>query len=377
MKIEVDSSAFADAVAWATRIIPSKTATPILAGIKLEAADGLLSLSTFDYEKSARNQIEADIEEPGTIVVLGKLLADIAKALPQGRISLSTNNSRVNVSGSKSKFSLQLMPEGDYPALPEIPQDLGQVDADTFSRAIAKSTVAVAREENRMVLKGVRVNFEGDKVTMTSTDRFRLARTTFSWTPANPEISTSTLVDGQLLKDVARSIDTTSNVVLGFDPEKPTLMSFVNAGRSSTAQLIDGEFPAVDRLFADEYPIHAVINRADLISAISRVALVTNMPGSNPSIRMVFSHNEVQLSAGAADESQASETLEAHLDGEEITVAFNPSYLRDGLNAIDEPYVRMKMVNAARAVEFNGQQEADGEESLDYRYLLVPMRFID
>lgn len=374
MKIEVDSSAFADAVAWATRIIPSKPSTPILAGIKLEAADGILSFSTFDYEKSARNQIEAGVDEPGTIVVLGKLLADIAKALPQGKISLQTNNTRLNISGNKSKFSLQLMPEGDYPALPELPQDLGQVDADTFARAIAKSTVAVAREENRMVLKGVRMNFEGDKVVMTSTDRFRLARTTFSWTPAQPDTSTTTLVDGQLLKDVARSIDTTSNVVLGFDTERPTLMSFVNAGRSSTAQLIDGEFPAVDRLFADEYPIHAVINRSELISAISRVALVAER---NAPIRMVFSNNEVQLSAGTADESQANETIDAQLIGEEITVAFNPAYLKEGLSAIDEPYVRMKMVNAARAVEFNGQQEADGDESLDYRYLLVPMRFID
>ena len=92
---------------------------------------------------------------------------------------------------------------------------------------------------------------------------------------------------------------------------------------------------------------------------------------------MVFSNNEVQLSAGTADESQANETIDAQLDGEEITVAFNPSYLKEGLSAIDEPFVRMKMVNAARAVEFNGQQELDGDESLDYRYLLVPMRFID
>lgn len=124
----------------------------------------------------------------------------------------------------------------------------------------------------------------------------------------------------------------------------------------------------------DEYPIHAVINRSELISAITRVALVAE---KNAPIRMVFSNNEVQLSAGSADESQAHEVIDAQLDGEAITVAFNPAYLKEGLNAIDEPYVRMKMVNAARAVEFNGQQDIDGDESLDYRYLLVPMRFID
>ncbi|WP_018142870.1 DNA polymerase III subunit beta [Alloscardovia criceti] len=374
MKIDVDSAAFADAVAWATRIIPSRPATPILAGIKLDAQDGILSFSTFDYEKSARDRVEADIEEPGTIVVLGKLLADIAKALPQGRISLETQGSHAIISGGKSRFTLQLMPESDYPALPEIPADLGQVDADTFAHAVAKTAVAVAREENRVVLKGIRISIDSDKVVLTSTDRFRLARTSFTWTPAQDDFTGTILIDGAVLRDVSRSIDTSSNVVIGYDPEKSTLLSFSNAGRQSTAQLIDGEFPAVDRLFVDEYPIHAVINRADLISAISRVALVAERDAS---IRMVFSENEVQLSAGAQDQSQAHEVIDAQLDGEPITVAFNPSYLKEGLSAIDEPYVRMKMVNAARAVEFNGQQELEGDESLDYRYLLVPMRFTD
>ena len=63
------------------------------------------------------------------------------------------------------------------------------------------------------------------------------------------------------------------------------------------------------------------------------------------------------------------------MDGEDITVAFNPSYLVDGLSAISEPFVRMKMTTAVKPVEFNGQQEADSDESMDYRYLLVPMRF--
>ncbi|MFC0265684.1 DNA polymerase III subunit beta [Alloscardovia macacae] len=374
MKLDVDSAAFADAVAWATRILPSRPATPILAGIKLEARDGELAFSTFDYEKSARHHIEAAVDEDGTIVVLGKLLADIAKALPQGTISLQTANSRVTISGGKSKFSLQLMPESDYPQLPEIPAAVGQVDAETFSAAVNKTAVAVAREENRIVLKGIRVNIDGDKVVMTSTDRFRLARTSFTWTPENADFQSTLLIDGSVIKDISRSLDTTSNVVLGYNPEKSTLLSVSNAGRQSTAQLIDGEFPAVDRLFVDEYPIHAVINRSELISAITRVALVAE---KNAPIRMVFTNNEVQLSAGSADESQAKETIDAQLDGEAITVAFNPSYLKEGLGAIDEPYVRMKMVNAARAVEFNGQQELDGDESLDYRYLLVPMRFID
>ena len=176
------------------------------------------------------------------------------------------------------------------------------------------------------------------------------------------------------MRDVARSLDASQNVVIGFDPESPTLVSFDNAGKVSTAQLIDGEFPSVDRLFASDYPIHVVVNKTDLIDAIRRVSLVAER---NAPIRMSFEGKELTLSAGSSDESQAQETLPIDMDGEPITIAFNPSYLLEGLGAIYEPYVRMKMVAPTKAVEFNGQQEQDGDESLDYRYLLVPVRFVN
>ena len=374
MKVEIDSSAFSEAVSWTTRIIPARPATPILTGVKLEAADGTLQLSAFDYEISARHHIEAGIDEDGTVVVQGKLLADIAKALPSGKTYLSTNGSKLTVSGGKSTFSLQLMSESDYPELPEIPSSLGAIDGDTFSHAIAQAAVAISREESRPVLTGVRVAFSGDKVQMTATDRFRLSRSTFTWSPAQDDTDTALLVLGNLLRDISRSLDTAQNVVLGFNSESPTLVSFTNAGKVSTTQLIDGEVPSVDRLFVSEYPIQAVIDKNALIDAIRRVSLVAER---NAPIRMVFDNNEVTLSAGSADESQATEVIPVDMDGDPITIAFNPNYLLEGLGAIYEPYVRVKMVSPIKAVEFNGQQEQDGNESLDYRYLLVPVRFVD
>lgn len=372
MKVEIDSASLADAVAWTTRVIDTRPANPILAGIRLEAIDGTLQLSAFNYEISARHHIEAGIDEPGTALVLGKLLADITKSLPSQKTYLSTDGSTMTINSGKSTFTLQLMPDAEYPDLPVVPAKLGQVDAPTFTQAVAQAGVAVSREENRPVLTGIRIQFLGDKVTMTATDRFRLSRSSFSWTPESPDIDTTTLVRGSLLRDVSRSLDEHQNVVLDFDADTPSLLGFENAGRVSTSQIIDGEFPAVDRLFADEYPIQAVINKQALISAIKRVALVAER---NAPIRMVFEGQELTLSAGAVDEAQATETIDIDMDGDDITVAFNPSYLIEGLSAITEPFVRMKMTTAVKPVEFNGQQEADSDESMDYRYLLVPMRF--
>ncbi|WEV69413.1 DNA polymerase III subunit beta [Bifidobacterium sp. ESL0775] len=372
MKVEINSTALADAVAWTTRVIDARPANPILAGIKLKAADGTLQLSAFNYEISAQHHIEAGVDEAGSILVQGKLLADITKALPQQKTYLSTSDTTLTITSGKSTFNLQLMPESEYPDLPEAPAMLGQVDAPTFVQAVSQASVAVSREENRPVLTGVRIQFNGEKVVMTSTDRFRLSRSTFKWTPQDSDLETETLVRGSLLRDVARAVDEHQNVIIDFNTEKPSLLGFENAGRVSTSQLIDGEFPAVDRLFADEYPIEAVLNKEALLGAIKRVALVAER---NAPIRMVFEGQTLTLSAGTADESQAKEVLDIDMDGENITVAFNPSYLIEGLSAITEPFVRMKMTTAVKPVEFNGQQEADSDESMDYRYLLVPMRF--
>lgn len=372
MKVEINSQALADAVAWTTRVIDARPATPILAGVRLEAIDGILQLSAFNYAISARHHIEAGIDEAGTALVLGKLLADITKSLPSEKTYLSTDGSTMTITSGKSTFTMQLMPDNEYPDLPVVPAKLGQVDSPTFMQAVNQASVAVSREENRPVLTGIRVQFQGDKVIMSSTDRFRLSRSSFTWTPENPDINTTALVRGALLRDVARSLDEHQNIVLDFDPESPSLLGFENAGHISTSQLIDGEFPAVDRLYADEYPIHAIIDKQSLIGAIKRVSLVAER---NAPIRMAFAGQELTLSAGTADEAQAKEIIDIDMDGDDITVAFNPSYLIEGLSAISEPFVRMKMTTAVKPVEFNGQQEADSDESMDYRYLLVPMRF--
>ena len=202
MKVEVNSQALADAVAWTTRVIDARPATPILAGIRLEAIDGTLQLSAFNYAISARHHIEAGVDEAGSVLVLGKLLADITKSLPAAKTYLSTDGSTMTITSGKSTFTMQLMPESEYPDLPVVPTKLGQVDSPTFAQAVNQASVAVSREENRPVLTGIRVQFQGDKVIMSSTDRFRLARSSFTWTPEDATISTTALVRGSLLRDM-------------------------------------------------------------------------------------------------------------------------------------------------------------------------------
>ena len=140
MKVEVNSQALADAVAWTTRVIDARPATPILAGIRLEAIDGTLQLSAFNYAISARHHIEAGVDEAGSVLVLGKLLADITKSLPAAKTYLSTDGSTMTITSGKSTFTMQLMPESEYPDLPVVPTKLGQVDSPTFAQAVNQAS---------------------------------------------------------------------------------------------------------------------------------------------------------------------------------------------------------------------------------------------
>lgn len=370
MQVEVNSEAFAEAVAWTTRIIDSRPANPILAGLKIEASNGTLNLSAFNYQVSSKNHIEAEVEKDGSILVLGRLLAEITKLLPNEKTTLSSNETTLTITSGKSTFTLQLMPESEYPDLPAMPEKLGQVDAPTFIQAVNQASVAISRDDERPVLRGIHVRFENDSVIMTSTDRYRLSRASFKWTPEKQDINTEALIMGNLLKDVSRSLKDNSNVLINLNAEDPNLLGFENSYHSTTAQLIDSEFPSLDPLFSEEYSIHAVIDKQNLINAIKRVSLVV---GRDPSITLSFEGQELTLFAGDSNESQAKESINIDMDGEDIQVKFNPNFLIEGLNNITEPYVHVKIKTAVKPVEFNGQQEIDGDESLTYRYLVVPM----
>lgn len=372
MKVEVNSTSLADAVAWATKALDSRPQNPILSGIKLETVDGTLQLSTFSTTMTARDRIEAGVDENGTVVVMGKMFADISRTLPAEKTYLATEGQRLRITSGNSTFMLQLMPTEEFPDLPALPPLLGQVDAQTFAQCVNQAIVSVAPADGaRPVLSSIRTQFHGSDVTMSSTDRFRLSRASFLWSPSDDDLECTALIPGDRLRDIAHSLDTRENVSISMDVENPKLIGIENSGRISTVQLIDGEFPSVDRLYADEYPIHAVLNRQHLLDAIKSVSLVA---GQNEPIRMTFAGDQVTLTAGATDEAQGNVVLDVDLDGEDITVAFNPNYLQNGIAAIPEPFVRMKMTTPIKPVEFDGQQESDGEESMAYRYLLVPMR---
>ena len=374
MKFRVERDVLAEAVTWTARSLPTRPPVPVLAGVRIEArSDGTLQLSSFDYEVSARSEIAADASEPGTVLVSGRLLAEISRALPAKPVDVVLEGTKVTVTCGASRFTLLTMPVEDYPALPVMPAVTGTVDGDALTHAVTQVTVAASRDDTLPLLTGVRVEIEGEKITLLATDRYRLALRELTWHPTSPDISQVALVRAKTLSDAAKSLGSAGSVNIALSTGQGVdLIGFEAGGRHTTSLLVDGDYPAVRRLFPDETPIHAVVLTQSLTDAAKRVALVAER---NTPIRLSFSDGQVVLDAGQGDDAQASEALEATLVGDDISVAFNPQFLLDGLGALTTPFVRMSFTHPNKPVEFTGQESLEGDDLPEYRYLLVPIRF--
>lgn len=374
MRFRVDRDVLADAVTWTARSLPTRPPVPVLAGVRIEAdTTGTVQLSSFDYEVSARAELPADVSEPGTVLVSGRLLAEISRALPAKPVDVVLDGTKVQVTCGASRFTLLTMPVEDYPNLPTMPEVTGVVDGEELTHAVAQVSVAASRDDTLPLLTGVRVEIVGEKVTLLATDRYRLALREMTWKPANPGIEAVALVRARTLSDAAKSLGGSGSVAVALSTGGGVdLIGFEAGGRRTTSLLVDGDYPPVRRLFPDETPIHAVVNTQALAEAAKRVALVAER---NTPIRLTFSEGQVVLDAGQGDDAQASEALEAVLVGEDISVAFNPHFLADGLGALDTTYVRLSFTHPNKPVEFTGQESLEGDDLKDYRYLLVPIRF--
>jgi DNA polymerase-3 subunit beta len=185
MKFRVERDALGEAVAWVARALPSRPVVPVLAGLLLEAGDGLV-LSCFDYEVSARVRIDADVAEPGSALVPGRLLAEITRSLPSQSAEFSLAADAVGLTCGSAEFMLVTLPIEEFPALPEPPSAAGTVDGGLLAAAAGQVVPAASRDDTLPMLTGVCLDFDGGTITLAATDRYRLAVREIPWTPADP-----------------------------------------------------------------------------------------------------------------------------------------------------------------------------------------------
>jgi len=371
MHIRVERDVLAHAVTWAARTLPTRPSMPVLSGVMLVAENDSLTLSSFDYEISARVQCAVDVLTPGKTLVSGRLLADITKALPAEPVIIKIEGNRAVIECGRSSFTLPTLPVEDYPSLPNMPDTAGNVDSDVFAQAVAQVAIAAGRDDTLPVLTGIRMEIDGTNVTLAATDRYRLAVRTFPWSPKKTSMELNTLIPAKILADSAKNMAGSDTVSFAIAPDGEKLIGFESEGMRTTTRLLDGEFPKYRSLLPNESATTAIVDTQELLNAVKRVALVAER---NTPIRMTFDGEELNLRAGTGEDAQANETVGAKIDGDVIEIAFNPGFLIDGLNAISAPKALFSFTQSTKPAVITGLTADSTALEEDYRYLLMPIR---
>ena len=384
LKFRLVREDFADAVAWVARNLPSRPTVPVLAGVLLTGSDDGLTISGFDYEVSAEVQVAAEIASPGSVLVSGRLLSDITRALPAKPVDVSVEGTRASLTCGSARFSLPTMAVEDYPALPALPEDTGVISSELFAEAIGQVAVAAGRDDTLPMLTGIRVEISGEKVVLAATDRFRLAVRELTWSTESADIEAAVLVPAKTLAEAAKAgadgADVHLSLGAGSAVGKEGLLGIRSEGKRSTTRLLDAEFPKFRQLLPAEHTAIATVGVAELTEAIKRVALVADRGAQ---VRMEFADDALRLSAGADDVGRAEEDLGVAFSGDPLTIAFNPTYLTDGLGSLHSARVTFGFTTPSRPAVLRPTGEDDETvgaagpfpaAQTDYVYLLMPVR---
>lgn len=222
MKFTVERDVLAEAVGWTARSLPLRPTSPVLNGLLIKAESGEVSISSFDHEISAKQTIEASVEQEGTCLVPGKMLAEICRSLPNADVEFVANDSTIFMTCRSAKFQLAGMPVADYPELPELPQISGTVDGAEFAKAVSQVQIAVSKDETLPLLTGIRLEISGSTMTLLATDRYRLAMREITWNPENPEIETAVLLKAKTMTEVGRTLSSSGELSIAL-PEMAIL----------------------------------------------------------------------------------------------------------------------------------------------------------
>lgn len=383
MKIRVEKDALADAVAWVARSLPNRPTAPILAGMLLEADANGVTLSSFDSTTSAKVKLPAQVTDEGTVLVSGRLMAEIARSLPNKPVDLAADHSKVELTCGQARFTLQTLPVEEYPTLPDMPTQTGTVDAALFEKAVGQVFVAAGRDELLNVFTGVKMEINGENLSLLATDRYRMALKEITWRPSSPSVEGAVLVPGKVLSDTAKSMTSGENVTVSLsttEAEGEGLAGFVGestrGSREATTRLLSQAFPKVRHLMDVDATVSVRVNTGDLLAAVKRVSLVAER---NTPLRMRINEDHIALEAATGDQAQASEAIEAEVeivgDEQSITDAgFNPHYLLDALTALDAPFAHFSFTQPGKPCLIMGLASIDGDPIVDYRHVIMLMR---
>ena len=360
MKFRCDRDDLSEAMQTVQRGVSTRPGIPALTGVLLEAGTDTLTLTTTDLEVSARLTVPVQAQEEGVALIPARLLADMVKSLPQAPVQLDADQSQARIQCGAFEGTVRLLPAEDFPTWQEPVGTTVKLEAARFAESVTQVARAASRDEARPTLTGVLLEMNREGVTMVATDSYRLALRELT---ATAEGEATALVPERALSEAGRAAgnDEKGEVEVILDQAQVT---FRVGPLTLTSRLIEGQFPNYRQLLPEGYENRLTVSRQQLLDAVKRVGLLAR---ENTPVRMEFNALGVRLSSQSPDLGGAVEAVEARYEGEDITVAFNPGYLADGLQASTGESVRLEIKDGLKP----GVVRGDGSE---FMYLVMPVR---
>ncbi|MEN9751421.1 MAG: hypothetical protein RLZZ600_468 [Actinomycetota bacterium] len=374
MKFQVNRDVLAEAVSFAVKLLSGRNPLAILSGVLIEATPEGVVLSSFDYEVSTTTTIAATVEEPGRVLILGRLLADIASRLPNAPVTISTQDSKVLVTCGSSEFTLLSMSLDEYPTIPKVSGQTGVVKADEFGVAVSQVALAAAREDAMQVITGIFFEVSDNKLNLVATDRYRIAVRQLDWDNGEADDFTA-LVPARTVNEIGKTFANAGTISISLSRvDEREMIAFTADNKTVTSLLIKGTFPPVKKHFPDSISQYAVVNTAELIEATRRVKLVVEKDGF---MRFTFGNGQIALESLNGAQAQAHENVDAITNNDEIILSLKADFLLDGLNAVHSEFTRISFIVSDIATKpspilLTSQTSREADNSDEFRYLLQP-----
>jgi DNA polymerase III subunit beta len=366
LKLNTKREEFVSKLSVVSRAVSTRAATQALSGI-LVAVDenGAISLSATDLEMGLQTTLNAEVEGAGSVLLPGRLLAELARSLADDTVQIELREAErdVEIRSGGSSFHLRVLPAEDFPKFPLAAEQPLSIPAQALAETVEVVARAASRDDMRPVLTGVLVSAAGSEMTMVATDSYRLA---VKRTELDPGI------DGELEANIpARALRELGRIVAADGVEQvevsllPNQAVFKAGSIVLNTRLIDGQFPNFRQLLPESYEHDVRLPRADFLDVTRRVSQLAQR---NAPLRLAFSSGELTIAASTPDVGDAQETMPAVFEGETLEIGFNPEFLKEGIESVEGEELMLRLISPLRPGLL---QPVDNE---DFRYLVMPIR---
>lgn len=373
MRFVTDAAVLAAAADYAAKATPTKTALPIMTGVRVVAREGGVEVSGFDPQISSSGEarIDANVAESGEVIIPGRMFANICSRL-SGQVTVFSEGSAVFITAGASRVFVPQMPLSEYPqGLPDSDTDLGVVDAQALRDAARQVTFAAGEGDSIPVLMGVQMEFTKEGITLAATDRYRLANRTVEWQASDLWNSSATesrviVVPAKEFADAVRGMTSgVETVTVGMHEEGQLVLTT----DKHTAKLgsLSGSFPVWRRLLPTQIDEEVTFSAKEALEVINRLAIVA---GSSAHVTLTFEDDTAKFEV-SDDDSGGSDVIESKTNGKEFSIRLKPSYLRDVLAIAGDCDVSLSQSSnqtSARPVMVTASDVPD------YSYVLAPIR---